>query len=128
MYSLIVFSSSANVFAYNSTNGRQAISNESRNFKGILEDSFSSDYYYDELVELGFTENEMYDLYLRECEKLGTPLKLPNKLCESIKKNYAYPMKISKTRNLYKNYIRSNSRSGFPSNPQVGKNYLPKIV
>lgn len=117
MCSIIMCSSSASVLACDLSNDRQAISTESRNIKIYSENTFSSDYYYDELSKIGFTESEMYDLYLKESNKLGMRLMLPNKLSKNIKKRFAYPTK---------NVMLSNShieRAGFPSNPQIGKTY-----
>ncbi|WP_027624910.1 hypothetical protein [Clostridium lundense] len=97
--------------------GEQAVSTESIDSKESFKNCFSSDTYYDKLIELGFTENEMYDLYLKESEKLGTPLKLPNKLSENIQKDYASSM------NLNRRSSRAYNKSPFPPNPQIGKTY-----
>lgn len=121
MCSLIVCSSSANVFAYSSSNSKQPISKEFKSIKLNLENSFSSDYYYDELAKLGFTESEMYDLYLKESNKFGIRLSLPNKLSKSINQKYVYPIKNSIPNNLYRSHSRL--RGGFPSNPQIGRTY-----
>ncbi|WP_129133043.1 hypothetical protein [Clostridium tetani] len=94
---------------------------EATNIKIYSENTFSSDFYYDELTKLGFTESEMYDLYLKESNKLGNRLSLPDKLSKNINKNFAYPTRSSVLNDSYISYSRSLER--FPSNPQTGKTY-----
>lgn len=91
------------------------------NSKGDFANTYSSDYYYDELAKIGFTEDEMYDLYVKESEKLSTPLKLPKKLSESIKKDYAQPTLVPKNLNIMS--YSGSSKSPFPPNPEIGKVY-----
>lgn len=85
---VIVFSMSANVFA------ASAIIQESQtirvNLEGIEVPSYDSMQLYVALKEIGFTDEEMFELYQREADRTGVDVRLPDALAIAMGKAYAY--------------------------------------
>ncbi len=53
---------------------------------------YSSDKYYNELKSIGFTEQEMLDLYKQESSRLGIEITLPKKLEEEVNVEKVVPI------------------------------------
>lgn len=63
-----------------------AVSND----KNISNHPYDSETLYNQLVEIGFTDDEMLELYQREADKTGVDIHLPDKLAESAGVEYVY--------------------------------------
>lgn len=79
----------------------------------VNKDSYSSEDFYNQLKDLGFTNEEMLDLYQKEADKLGIELKLPEKLYEFSNINSVKPVLNS----------RYTALREFPSNPRKKQSY-----
>lgn len=75
----------------------------------ISEETYSSDEVYLELQNIGFTDDEILDLYQKESNKTKQDLKLPNLLYEITGKSYVY----SKSTGI--------ELFAFPKKPRIGE-------
>lgn len=56
----------------------------------ISSESYDSDWMYNQLKELGFTNDEMLELYQREANQTGIDIHLPSRLAEATGVEYVY--------------------------------------
>ena len=85
---VLVFSMSANAFAASAAN------QTSQRFQVDMDEieihSYDSDWMYDTLREIGFTDEEMFELYQREADESGVDIRLPSALAIAMGTEYAY--------------------------------------
>ena len=85
---VLVFSMSANAFAASAAN------QTSQRFQVDVDEieihSYDSDWMYDTLREIGFTDEEMFELYQREADESGVDIRLPSALAIAMGTEYAY--------------------------------------
>ena len=85
---VMVFSMSANVFAASASVPESQTIHV--NLGGIEIPSYDSKQMYDFLKGLGFTDDEMFELYQREADESGVDVRLPDALAITIGAEYAY--------------------------------------